>query len=270
MSAGEPRSAIDMRHDATDSASSCGARLSSRQGHDSRGTFWHSAIILLAALTFYGRPAVAQVQWPSERPPRPLPARDVKFPPYQIQTLPNGLKVVAVLHHEQPAISMRLLVRAGSASDPNNKLGLVHELASLLDQGTETKSAGELADAIDFIGGAMGAVAGTDVTYLHMVVMKDSFEFGLRMLSDLARHPAFSQAEIERQRQQTISALQVSLEDPDFVADAVFDRLVYGFHPYGLPHTGTPETIAGITREDLLAFHKKLLRAEQRDPRDRR
>jgi zinc protease len=257
MSAGEPRSAIDMRHDATDSASSCGARLSRRQGHDARGTFWHSAIILLAALTFYGRPAVAQVQWPAERPPRPLPARDVKFPPYQIQTLPNGLKVVVVLHHEQPAISTRLLVRAGSASDPNDKLGLVHELASLLDQGTETKSAGELADGIDFIGGAMGAVAGTDVTYLHMVVMKDSFEFGLRMLSDLARHPAFSQAEIERQRQQTISALQVSLEDPDFIADAVFDRLVYGFHPYGLPHTGTPETIAGITRQDLLAFHKK-------------
>jgi zinc protease len=201
--------------------------------------------------------AAAQQQWPSERPPRPLPARDVKFPPYQIQTLANGLKVVAVAHHEQPAVSMRLLVRAGSALDPKDKLGLVHELASLLDQGTEAKSAGELADAIDFIGGAMGAAAGTDVTYLSMVVMKDSLEPGLRMLSDMARHPAFSQAEIERQRQQTLSALQVSLEDPEFVADAVFDRLVYGFHPYGLPHTGTPQSIAGITRDDLVAFHKK-------------
>src|SRR4029453_7640211 len=135
-----------------------------------RGTFWHYAIFLLAALTFYGRPAVAQVQWPAERPPRPLPARDVKFPPYQIQTLPNGLKVVVVLHHEQPAISTRLLVRAGSASDPNEKLGLVHELASLLDQGTETKSAGELADGIDFIGGAVGAVAGAGGACFHIRV----------------------------------------------------------------------------------------------------
>src|SRR5262249_62320256 len=160
------------------------------------------------------------------RPPVPLHGRVVNLPPYEIQTLENGLKVVAVLHHEQPAVSMRLLIRSGSASDPKGKLGLVHQLASLLDQGTETKSAGELADTIDFIGGAMGAVAGTDVTYLHMVVMKDSFEFGMRMLSDLARHPSFAQAEIERQRQQTISALQVSLEDPDFVANAVFDRLV--------------------------------------------
>ena len=114
---------------------------------------------------------------PSGRPVR-CAARDVKFPPYQIQTLPNGLQVVVVLHHEQPAVSMRLLIRAGSASDPKGKLGLVHELASLLDQGTETKSAGELADAIDFIGGAMGAGAATDLTYLNMVVMKDSFDAG--------------------------------------------------------------------------------------------
>jgi outer membrane lipoprotein-sorting protein len=49
----------------------------------------------------------------------------------------------------------------------------------------------------------------------------------------------------------------VSLEDPEYVANSVFDRLVYGFHPYGLPDTGTPETIASITRDDLLAFHRQ-------------
>jgi zinc protease len=213
-------------------------------------------LILVSLVTAVSLQAQGR-QWPSERPPRPLAARDVKFPPYQIQTLPNGLQVIAVLHHEQPAVSMRLLIRTGSASDPKNKLGLVHELASLLDQGTDTKSASELNDTIDFIGGVMGAGAATDVTNLYMVVMKDSFETGLHMLSDMARRPAFSQAEIERQRQQTLSGLRVSLVDPDYVADAVFDRLVYGFHPYGMPHTGTPETINGITRDDVVAFHKK-------------
>jgi zinc protease len=223
------------------------------------GTRRFAGVIVGLALCLGSGLARAQTpaDWPSERPPRPLPARDVKFPPYEIQTLPNGLKVVVVLHHEQPVVSTRLLIRAGSASDPKGKLGLVHELASLLDQGTETKSAGELADSIDFIGGAMGAGAATDVTFLNMVVMKDSFEAGLNMLSDMARHPAFAQEEIDRQRQQTISALQVSFEDPDYVADAVFDRLVYGFHPYGMPHTGTPESMKGITRDDLVAFHKK-------------
>jgi len=87
--------------------------------------------------------------------------------------------------------------------------------------------------------------------------MKDSFDVGMAMLSDMARHPSFAPAEIDRQRQQTLSGLQVSLQDPGYVADAVFDRLVYGFHPYGLPQTGTPETIAAITQKDLFEFHDK-------------
>jgi zinc protease len=205
---------------------------------------------------FCASPARAQPrQWPTENPPGPLGAREIKFPPYEIQTLPNGLQVVAILHHEQPAVTMRLLVRAGTSADPKGKLGLVHLVASLLDQGTTTKSAQEMNDTVDFIGGAMGAGAGTDLTFVNMMVMKDSFENGMRMLSDMGRHPAFAQREIERQRQQTLSGLQVSAEDPEWIANSVFDRLVYGFHPYGMPDNGTPETLAGITRDDLLAFH---------------
>src|SRR5207248_9164413 len=98
----------------------------------------------------------------------------------------------AVLHHEQPAVTMRLLIRAGAASDPKAKLGLARLTASLLDQGTGVKSAEEVNDQIDFIGGSMGASAGTDLTFAHIVVMKDSFETGMRMLFDMARHPAFA------------------------------------------------------------------------------
>jgi zinc protease len=202
--------------------------------------------------------AHAQAQdWPTQGPPRPLAARDIRFPPYEVRTLPNGLQVVAVLHHEQPLVDFRLLIGAGAAADPKDKLGLAHLESALLDQGTTTKSAQDLADAIDFIGGSMSAGAGTDLTFLHVVVMKDSFETGMRMLSDVARHPGFAQSEIDRQRQQMLSGLRVSLEDPEYVANSVFDRLVYGFHPYGLPETGTPETIASITRDDLVAFHNR-------------
>ena len=195
--------------------------------------------------------------WPIERPPQPLPAREIKFPPYEIQTLPNGLQVVAVLHHEQPAVTMRLLVRSGTSSDPKDKLGLAHLAASLLDQGTKTKSAEQMNDAVDYIGGAMGAGAGTDLTFVNMVVMKDSFDAGMRMLSEMTRQPGFAAAEIERQRQQMLSGQQVSREDPEYIANSVFDRLVYGFHPYGMPANGTPQTIAGLTREDLVAFHSR-------------
>ena len=211
------------------------------------------ALCALVTATATAQPSV----WPSERPPQPMAARDITFPPYEIQTLSNGLQVVAVLQHEQPAVSMRLLVRAGTSADPKDKLGLAHLAASLLDQGTTTKSSQEMNDAVDFIGAAMGAGAGTDHTLCNMVVMKDSFETGMRMLSDMARHPGFAPAEIERQRQQMLSGLQVSAEDPGYVADSVFDRLVYGFHPYGMPENGTPATLASITREDLLAFHAR-------------
>ena len=62
------------------------------------------------------------LMWPTERPPRPLAGREVKFPPYEVRTLPNGMQVIAVLHHEQPAVSMRLLVRTGSVQDPPGKV----------------------------------------------------------------------------------------------------------------------------------------------------
>jgi zinc protease len=202
--------------------------------------------------------AMAQsVAWPSEGPPRALAAHDVQFPPYEIRTLDNGLQVVAVLHHEQPMVSMRMIVRAGAALDPPGKAGLADLAASLLDQGTTTRTANEMNDLIDFIGGEMGAGAGTDLTFVNVVVMKDSFETGLQLLSDMARRPAFAPEEIERKRRQTLSTLQVNFEDPGFIADSVFDRLVYGFHPYGLPQSGTPASLASITRDDLFAFHRQ-------------
>jgi zinc protease len=79
----------------------------------------------------------------------------------------------------------------------------------------------------------------------------------MSLLADVVRRPVFSQEEIDRQRSQALAGLQVSLEDPDFIAAAVLGRLIYGFHPYGFPDTGMPETIARITRDDLREFHRR-------------
>ena len=195
--------------------------------------------------------------WPSERAPRPLPSREVKFPPYEIRTLANGMRVLTILHHEQPVVTMRLLVGAGAAEDPQGKAGLSSLLGNLLDQGTGTRSAQEIADQIDTIGGALGTGSGSDLSFANVVVMKDSFGLAMELLADVIRNPKFDAEEIDRQKQQAISSLQVSATDPDFVASTLFDRLVYGFHPYGLPGSGTPETLAGITRDDLLSFHRR-------------
>jgi zinc protease len=210
------------------------------------------AAIWLLVLMMPALVGAQAASWPSEAPPRPLPARPVNFPDYELRTLPNGMQVIVVMHHEQPEVTMRVLVRAGSAYDPPGKAGTAALVGSLLDQGTTTRSSQELADAIDFIGGALDSNAGGDHSSAGVLVMKDSFNVGMDMLAEVVRHPAFAPEEIERQRRQTIQSLAVSLEDPGFIAAAVISRLIYGFHPYGIPGTGTTETIDKITRNDLV------------------
>jgi zinc protease len=195
--------------------------------------------------------------WPIERMPRPLPAREVTFPPYDIRTLDNGMQVITVLQHEQPAVTMRLLVRAGGANDPDKKRGVSYLVSTLLDQGTSTRTSQQIADQIDTIGGVLSTGSGDDFTSISAIVMKDSFELAMDLVADIARNPAFAQDEIERQKEQITSTQQVNADDPDYLASAVLDRLVYGFHPYGLPGSGTPGTIAGITRQDLQQFHRQ-------------
>jgi zinc protease len=200
--------------------------------------------------------AGAARNWPSERPPRPLEARPVKFPPYELRKLPNGLQVVVVSHNEQPAVSVRMIVRAGAAHDPKNKMGVAMMTASLLDQGAGKRSAEQIADAIDFVGGILSTGAGTDLTYVSAVVLKDSLPLALELMSDVVRRPTFAQEELDRQRQQALSGMKVAAEDPEAVANQVIDRLIYGFHPYGLPGNGTVQSLSSITREDLVEFHR--------------
>jgi zinc protease len=208
-------------------------------------------------LGFTASAAAQAKDWPSEQPPGPLAAHEVTFPPYEIRTLANGMRVVAVLHHEQPAVSIRLLVGAGSAQDPKGKGGVANLTASLLDQGTTTRSAQEIADQIDFIGGDLGTGAATDLSFVNGVVMKDSFQTGMDLIADIARNPAFAPEEIARQKDQILSSIRVNADDPGYIADVVLDRLVYGFHPYGLPGTGTEDSLSSLTREDLQAFHRQ-------------
>src|SRR5690606_506180 len=119
------------------------------------------------------------------------------------------------------------------------------------------RTAEQIADFIDFSGGILSTGAGTDLTYISAIVMKDGFMDGLQLLSDVARRPTFAPEEIERRRQQALSALKVAAEDPDSVASRVIDRLIYGFHPYGLPGTGTAESLLSLKREDFVEFHQR-------------
>jgi len=156
-------------------------------------------LIVALALAAMVVPTTARAQvasWPTERPPVPLPAREMNFPPYELRTLSNGLQIVVVQHHEQPVVTLRLLVRAGAAADPEKKQGTAVLTAALLDQGTTTRSAAQIADTIDTVGGGLGTGAGTDLSYANVLVMKDSLGLGFELLNDVARNPAFKAEEL--------------------------------------------------------------------------
>jgi len=214
------------------------------------------AALSLAVLTSVAVGQTAQ-SWPREFPPRPLQPRPVTFPPFEVRTMANGLTVVLVSQNEQPAISVRMIVRAGAAQDPKGKMGLAMLTATLLDQGAGDRSAQQLADEVDYIGGLLGTGAGTDLSFVNTVVMKDDYAAGLALMADVVRRPTFLPEEIERQRQQALSGLKVAAEDPDSVAGMVIDRLIFGFHPYGMPGSGTAESLSSITRDDFVEFHRR-------------
>ena len=219
-----------------------------------------ATLVLFSGLTaaLAGQAAVSRGDsWPRELPPRPLPARPVSFPSYELRKLANGMQVVLVNHREQPIISVRMIIRAGAAHDPKGKHGLAMLTATLLDQGAGSRSAEQIAEQIDFIGGALGTGAGTDLSYVNAIVMNDSYEVALDLLADVVQRPTFAQSEIDRQRQQAMSGLKVASEDPESVAAQVIDRLIYGFHPYGMPGAGTAESLASLSRDDFVDFHKR-------------
>ena len=201
--------------------------------------------------------SVAQTsQWPRENPPPPLFAPKVEFPDYELRQLNNGLQVVIIESREQPVVNVRLLIRAGTSSDPTDKPGVAALAAQLLDQGTTGRTAQEIAASIDNVGGFLSVGAGADFSFINILVMNDRFNFALELLSDVTRYPAYLSSELDRQRQQMLSGMQVNHEDPEYVANMIFERLIYGSHPYGNPYAGTPESVRRITRMDLQTFHK--------------
>ncbi len=187
-----------------------------------------------------------------------LPARPTRFnfPQAATKTLANGLRVFVVTDHSEPAVAARLvMLSAGTIKDPQGMPGVAQMTANMLTQGTEKRSAKDIAEAIDFIGGSLEASAGTDSTDVSLDVVKKDLPTGLDLMSDVVLHPAFRAEELDRQRQQLLSSLTVQYSDPDFLASAAFSRVVYGNSPYGWPAEGTPDTIKKLDPQILAKFH---------------
>jgi len=192
-----------------------------------------------------------EAQMPPAGEPRPF-----NFPNAAEKTLANGLRVFVVTDHSEPAVAARLLIlSAGSIKDPRDIPGVAQMTANMLTQGTEKRSARDIAEAIDFVGGSLSASAGKDATTVMLDVVKKDLDTGLDLMSDAVLHPAFKAEELERQRQQLLSGLTVQYSDPDYLASTIFSRVVYGDSPYGWPEDGTPETATKLDPAQLAKFH---------------
>jgi zinc protease len=189
-------------------------------------------------------------------PPPPQVPKEIDFPAFEQKTLGNGLRVVVVEHHEQPVVSLRLVTRAGQLYEPADKAGLAQMTATLLTEGTESRSSQQIAEAIDQVGGSLGAGVDSDAAYVSALVTADQLGLGLDLLSDVVLRPSFPAEELERQRQQALGGLQIQHESPGYLASAALARALYGEHPYGRPVLGTPDSVQALQRDDLAAFHR--------------
>lgn len=190
-----------------------------------------------------------------ELPPLVPPPQPVVIPLPSTETLPNGLKVLVLERHALPVLTLNLAVKAGAEADPPGMSGAAQFVASLLSEGTQDRKAQQIAEAIDDAGGVIDTGAEWDDSYATLSVLSDHAELAFNLLSDIVIRPAFSPGEVKRIRKQTLSALEVLRHDPGYLADTLFERMVFWGTPYSHPANGVEESIRRITPLDLHRFH---------------
>ena len=184
----------------------------------------------------------------------PVYAAEIK--PHRFVT-PNGLTVLVVEQHALPIVQIQALVKTGSVQDPPEKAGLANLVASLLDEGTTTRNAAQLAEQIEFVGGELEAKATHDFTTASARVLAKDTELGLELLADIVVHPSFPEPELQRVKKLILGEIIAQKDDPGVVAGKAFGRLVFDGHPYSWPVNGTEETLPAIDRTDVQAFHTR-------------
>jgi zinc protease len=188
-------------------------------------------------------------------PPPPLPERPLEFPPFQELRLVNGLRVIVVEHRGQPLANVNLFVRSGAAAEPAERAGLAGMTAELLTKGTPTRSATEISQTIEGVGGSLNTSAGNDWLTISASVLSEHLPLAFELASDVALRPTFPDQEVTVTRRRMLSGLQAQLGQPGAIADRRFLLDVYGpDHPYGV--SPVPGTVEAITRDDMVAFHR--------------
>lgn len=217
--------------------------------------FLLSLTISLCVLNCFGQTLQAT-------PPPPAAPRSVAFPKPVEKTLTNGLRVIVIQRTQMPLVTAQVLIKSGGEVDPPELSGAADMTAALLTRGTTTRSATQIAEAIEALGGSLNSGGGWDSSSITTNVMSSRIGPALEILADVLRNPSFKDEEIERLRRQSLNNLRVALGTPGSIARFVAARVVYRDAPYGHPLSGTPESLPRIKRDDIAKIHGTFYRPD--------
>ncbi len=198
----------------------------------------------------------------------PLPESfpELQFPDVERATLANGTTVVLARRTGVPVVQLRYqFPGAGYSADAGRKVGTASFAMGMLDEGAAGLGALEFADRAEALGAQMGASSGLDAGTAWLSALSSRLDDSIALFADMLRRPDFDPGEIERVRATWIADIAQEKARPQTAALRVLPPLLYGEgHPYAMPFTGsgTEESIASLTRDDLLAFHRAQLRPE--------
>jgi zinc protease len=210
---------------------------------------------LLFALTV---PLPAQAPQFKNRAPVSSEVIKVKLPRAQETQLSNGAYLMVLEDHRVPSVQFEIImVGAGGYYDPADLPGLADTTASLMDEGTTTKSSEQIAQALDTMAASVSVTAneGSQIASVTGSALTDQFDPVLALASDILMNPSFPEKELGLYKVRTRAGLEEQRSDPDFLRQERYSRMVYGEHPaasVGL----TRESLEKITRETLVDFHK--------------
>ncbi|WP_043957604.1 pitrilysin family protein [Lysobacter sp. A03] len=197
----------------------------------------------------------------------PLPDKfpELKFPELQRATLNNGTRVILAERHDIPVVQFSLMFDGGFKVDPSDKLGSSSFTMGMLDEGAGEYDALGFAARAEALGANLGAGAALDGASASLSALKENLDPSLALFSQMLRKPRFDQSEIDRVRASWIAGIKQEKARPNSAALRVLPPLLYGEgHPYAMPFSGsgTEDTIAALSRDDLLAYHQAWVRPE--------
>jgi predicted Zn-dependent peptidase len=177
-----------------------------------------------------------------------------------VSRLDGGLRVVTETDPSSRIVAMGVWVGVGNRDEPAAIAGVSHFLEHLLFRGSSARSAREIAEGVDARGGDLNAFTAKEYTAFHARMPATDLEFGLGTLLDVIVDPAFTQADVDAERQVILEELAWSSDTPDDVVHTALAESLFPDHPLGWEVLGTTESVRAITPDDIRRFHHEWYR----------